>query len=107
ASTTVIASTLWRTGVPPAAVESDVEGTGAASMSGTRAPSERESAVKNRNPVETLSMLDSSGMAAARRVVLVTGVEYRKAEGVFQSEAALQWETATGEETALARAARA
>jgi phosphoglycerate dehydrogenase-like enzyme len=52
-------------------------------------------------------MLDSSGMAAARRVVLVTGVEYRKAEGVFQSEAALQCEPAPDDETELAGAVRA
>jgi len=46
-------------------------------------------------------------MAAARRVVLVTGVEYRKAEGVFQSEAALQCEPAPDDETELAGAVRA
>ena len=52
-------------------------------------------------------MLDSGGMAAARRVVLVTRVEYRKAEVVFQSETALQCEPAPDDESDLAAAVRA
>ena len=51
-------------------------------------------------------MLDSGGMAA-RRVVLVTRVEYRKAEGVFQSEPSLRCEPAPDDESALAGAVRA
>ena len=51
-------------------------------------------------------MLDSGGMAAARRIVLVTEVEYRKAEVVFQAETALQCEPAADEESALVAAVR-
>src|SRR5689334_14340898 len=107
ASTTVIASTLWRTCMRPARGERDAAGTVAVSMSVTRAPSRNEGAVKNRNAVETLSMLDSRGMAAARRVVLVTRVEYQKAEAVFQAEASRQCEPAPDEESDLAAAVRA
>jgi phosphoglycerate dehydrogenase-like enzyme len=46
-------------------------------------------------------------MAAARRVVLVTDVEYRKAEVVFRSEPALQCERAPDAESDLAAAIRA
>jgi phosphoglycerate dehydrogenase-like enzyme len=62
--------------------------------------------VKNRNPVQTVSMLDSGCMAAARRIVLVTDVEYRKAEHVFQSEPALHCEPAPAVESDLAAAIR-
>ena len=51
-------------------------------------------------------MLDSGGMADARRVVLVTRVEYHKAEAVFQSEAALRCEPAPDDESDLAAAVR-
>jgi phosphoglycerate dehydrogenase-like enzyme len=51
-------------------------------------------------------MLDSGSMAAARRVVLVTGVEYQKAEIVFRSEPALQCERAPDAEPDLAAAIR-
>ena len=51
-------------------------------------------------------MLDSGCMAAARRVVLVTRVEYQKAEVVFQAEPALQCEPAPDEESDLAAAVR-
>jgi phosphoglycerate dehydrogenase-like enzyme len=46
-------------------------------------------------------------MAAARRVVLVTRVEYQKAEAVFQAEASRQCEPAPDEESDLAAAVRA
>ena len=52
-------------------------------------------------------MLDFGGMAAARRVVLVTRVEYQKAEAVFQAETAVQCEPAPDEESDLAAAVRA
>jgi lactate dehydrogenase-like 2-hydroxyacid dehydrogenase len=45
-------------------------------------------------------------MAAARRVVLVTSTEYKKAEGVFRSEPALQCVCAPDSETDLADAIR-
>ena len=51
-------------------------------------------------------MLDSGSMAAARRVVLVTQVEYQKAEVVFRSEPALQCEPAPDAEFDLAAAIR-
>jgi len=51
-------------------------------------------------------MLDSRLMAAARRVVLVTSTEYKKAEGVFRSEPALQCVCAPDSETDLADAIR-
>jgi phosphoglycerate dehydrogenase-like enzyme len=45
-------------------------------------------------------------MAAARRVVLVTSIEYRKAEAVFRSEPSLECEQAPDAESDLAAAIR-
>src|SRR5262249_61908796 len=58
---------------------------------------------KNRNPVETLSMLSSNSMTNAR-VVLVTDTEYRKAEAAFQSASGLSCRRAPESEPDLAAA---
>src|SRR5580765_6104487 len=88
-SAIVMASTLWRTcvrpaGATPASTEAcTVEAP--VSMSGVKeAPgSKRERGGKNRNHLEPLSMLHSGGMTTARPTVLVTELEYRKAEARF------------------------
>ena len=49
-----------------------------------------EDVAKNRNHVETLSMLHSRGMANSRPTVLVTESEYRKAEALFLSAPGLE-----------------
>src|SRR2546426_5873373 len=61
---------------------------------------------KNRNPVETLSMLNSRRMANSRRRVLVTELEYRKAEASFSSAPGLECLRAPGAEADLALAIR-
>src|SRR6185295_13370092 len=61
---------------------------------------------KNRNAVETLSMLNSRDMATSRPKVLVTEVEYRKAEACFLSAPGLDCLRAPDAEADLASAIR-
>ena len=61
---------------------------------------------KNRNPVETLSMLNSRSMANSRPRVLVTELEYRKAEALFLSAPGLECLRAPDAEADLASAIR-
>ncbi len=61
---------------------------------------------KNRDPVETLSMLNSRQMANSKPKVLVTELEYRKAEGALWSAPGLECVRAPVDEDDLASAIR-